>query len=114
MTIHTIRGVRDDDGRVSVYFDGRTLDAERSLKVFNHSPDGFEWGYSGSGPAQLALAILLEAGVGERQAVRVHQRFKQDFLAPQLPAGFGLELDVVAWARTEDWESYTQGTLTLA
>src|SRR6516225_2178066 len=26
----------------------------------NHSPTGFEWGYGGSGPAQLALAILAE------------------------------------------------------
>jgi len=25
--------------------------------LWNHSPDGFEWGYGGSGPAQLALAI---------------------------------------------------------
>lgn len=27
----------------------------------NHSPDGFEWGYGGSGPAQLALALLLDS-----------------------------------------------------
>lgn len=26
----------------------------------NHSPDGFAWGYGGSGPAQLALAILAD------------------------------------------------------
>lgn len=30
------------------------------LDLFNHSPDGFEWGYGGSGPAQLALAILAD------------------------------------------------------
>ena len=29
-------------------------------QVVNHSPDGFEWGYTGSGPAQLALAILCD------------------------------------------------------
>jgi hypothetical protein len=28
--------------------------------LFNHSPDGFEYGYGGSGPAQLALAILAD------------------------------------------------------
>jgi len=28
--------------------------------VLRHSPDGFEWGYGGSGPADLALAILRE------------------------------------------------------
>src|SRR5205823_6333568 len=25
----------------------------------NHSPTGFEWGYAGSGPAQLSLALLI-------------------------------------------------------
>lgn len=30
------------------------------LKLVNHSPTGFSWGYGGSGPAQLALAILAD------------------------------------------------------
>ncbi len=30
------------------------------LDLANHSPDGFSWGYGGSGPAQLALAILAD------------------------------------------------------
>lgn len=42
-----------------VWANGKPLSLERSLKVFNHSPSGFSWGYGGSGPAQLALAILL-------------------------------------------------------
>lgn len=29
------------------------------LDIRNHSPTGFSWGYSGSGPAQLALAIMV-------------------------------------------------------
>ncbi len=28
------------------------------LDIYNHSPTGFEWGYLGSGPAQLSLALL--------------------------------------------------------
>jgi len=36
------------------------LTPERSLELANHSPSGFEWGYGGSGPAQLALALLLD------------------------------------------------------
>ena len=36
------------------------LSPEDSWVVNKHSPDGFEWGYRGSGPAQLALALLLE------------------------------------------------------
>jgi hypothetical protein len=30
------------------------------LDLWNHSPTGFEWGYGGSGPAQLALALLAD------------------------------------------------------
>jgi hypothetical protein len=64
-----------------------------------HSPDGFECGYGGSGPADLALAILVDALrerpptkgwlAGEQcsrwtvhsQAFRHHQDFKRTFVA---------------------------------
>lgn len=36
------------------------LDLADSLQHREHSPDGFSWGYGGSGPSQLAFAILLE------------------------------------------------------
>jgi hypothetical protein len=52
------------------------LDPRRSQKLFNHSPDGFEWGYGGSGPAQLALALVLDALDDDRRAVAIHQDFK--------------------------------------
>jgi len=62
-------GIRRSDGRAEVWVetrDGdigerRLLDPKPSQMLYNHSPDGFEWGYAGSGPAQLALAILLDA-----------------------------------------------------
>ncbi len=57
------------------------LDPGPSQKLYNHSPDGFQWGYGGSGPAQLALALLLDVtGQGEL-AVQLHQEFKRDFVA---------------------------------
>lgn len=40
--------------------DGETFDPAPSQKIRNHSPDGFSWGYIGSGPTQLALGILLD------------------------------------------------------
>jgi len=64
--------------------------------VCYHSPDGFEWGYPGSGPADLALAILvdfLEEDPTEAQvyaktgkgspsaAVHCHLKFKDKFVA---------------------------------
>lgn len=51
------------------------------LKWRSHSPTGFEWGYEGSGPAQLALAILAEA-TGDREYTLTHyQAFKRAYVA---------------------------------
>lgn len=59
----------------------RDLDLEKSLRVSNHSPTGFEWGYAGSGPAQLALAILLDYYRDAGLASRFHQPFKFEVIA---------------------------------
>jgi len=85
-----------------VLVDGRELLPDRSLEVWNHSPTGFNWGYAGSGPAQLALALLLEAGVTPHKARVLHQRFKADWLT-WLPQGdFVTVIDIAAWvARIE-------------
>ena len=60
---------------------GSELDPGPSQKLFNHSPDGFNWSYAGSGPAQLALAILLDHTGDKEIAVAMHQRFKFAFVA---------------------------------
>lgn len=57
---------------------GRSLNPRHDL--FCHSPDGFNWGYGGSGPAQLALAILAEE-FDDPFAVVNYQRFKRDVIA---------------------------------
>ncbi len=57
------------------------LPLEPSLKLRDHSPDGFCWGYNGSGPAQLALALLLDAINIPETAVYHHQQFKNVFVA---------------------------------
>ena len=46
------------------------------LDLFNHSPTGFSWGYGGSGPAQLAVALLADALGDDDRAIRLHQAFK--------------------------------------
>ena len=75
----TIRGERRQ-GEVLVTVDGTPLDWRASLAVRNHSPTGPAWGYSGSGPAQLALAVLL-AVTDEVTAERFYQKFKRDVLS---------------------------------
>ena len=56
--------------------DQEQLTPERSLELANHSPSGFEWGYSGSGPAQLALALLLDYTDDENVALAEYMDFK--------------------------------------
>jgi len=48
-------------------------------RITQHSPDGFEWGYGGSGPADFALNIL-SIFVGQEIAERYHQDFKWKFV----------------------------------
>lgn len=57
------------------------LTPERSLELENHSPSGFEWGYGGSGPAQLALALLLDYTGKEAFALDHYQEFKTEVVS---------------------------------
>jgi len=83
----------------NIKLDGKTLSPAHSLKVFNHSPTGFNWGYGGSGPAQLALAILLTTTI-EDKAIRLYQDFKWQYVNP-LPFNkdFKVEIDVEQWIK---------------
>ena len=42
------------------------------LDLREHSMTGFEWGFAGSGPAQLALAILADT-IGDEPALHVYR-----------------------------------------
>jgi hypothetical protein len=67
---------------VIVTVDGRRLNPRHDL--WNHSSSGFEWGYGGSGPAQLALAILADHCNDDEEAFNFYQRFKWAIVA-ELP-----------------------------
>jgi hypothetical protein len=69
---------------VRVIEDGDSRALPLRLDIERRSPTGFEVGYGGSGPAQLAIAILADA-TGSAQIARLyHQRFKWKVTA-QLP-----------------------------
>lgn len=55
---------------------GRSRELNPRNDVRNHSPDGFQWGYGGSGPAQLALALCCDVLGDVERARRVYQDFK--------------------------------------
>ena len=75
-----------------VWLDNEELLPDDSQKVWNHSPDGFNWGYHGSGPSQLALAVMLEL-VGGAEAVSCYQDFKRRVIATLPQSDFDTEFE---------------------
>ena len=70
----------DYDAYADIYVDGERVSLYDSLAHRAHSPTGFAWGYNGSGPAQLALAILLRVA-SPAEAMVHYQQFKADVIA---------------------------------
>lgn len=69
---------------------------ERRLEpIGEHSPDGFEWGYGGSGPAELALAILADHLDCEPPAA-LYQAFKAAVVANLNHFGWQLRASEIA------------------
>ena len=66
---------------------GRPL--PKCLEDVRHSPDGFEWGYAGSGPAQLAFALLADA-TDKQTAHALYMRYKDLQIAALPHAGWTL------------------------
>ncbi len=83
----------------TVSINGKRLLLEDSLKLRNHAPTGFSWGYMGSGPSQLALSILIE--LTDRDTALTHyQDFKHEVIVPLPQADFQLEeAEVFNWLR---------------
>jgi hypothetical protein len=107
---HSARHGREPEGKIVgrrvdgtprggtwVAVNGQPLSPRPSQQVVNHSPDGFDWGYGGAGPAQLALAIAL-LFCRPSTAVRLYQEFKWHFIATCPSDGFELDTAVAhAW-----------------
>lgn len=75
-------GVRTSDGCVVTVSDGeRSYPLNPRVDLRNHSPDGFNWSYSGSGPAQLSLALLADALGDDDRAREIYQDFKRKVVA---------------------------------
>lgn len=90
---------------MKTYIGGRTLDGtafviveesgapnrplEPRADLYNHG-SGMDWGYLGSGPAQLALALLADATGEGSLAVQYHQRFKERVVARMREKGWRL------------------------
>ncbi len=94
-----IYGNRNTSGKIMVWLDDKSI-VQNLPHLKHHSPDGFEMGYLGSGPADLALAIcewvvqndpdntfpktrkiVLWRGSCTETAWRAHHHFKRQFVA---------------------------------
>jgi len=101
MSIYSGKRVNDGVGHQPVLRDGTGLSPKPSQEIYNHSPDGFNYSYGGSGPAQLALALLLDVTGDRDLSCRYHQTFKWHFVA-----GWGEEWSITseeisAWLKVE-------------
>ena len=96
--------------------DGGPSDRRPLTHAPYHSPDGFEWGYAGSGPADLALALLADyfdesaefvlaalrsIWTPRSKAAALHQSFKERFVATERRDEWQLHSDAIeAWLQT--------------
>jgi len=82
-------------GRASVLVED-VLGTSALHHVVRHSPDGFEWGYGGSGPSDAALSILTDYLEGSPIDVETcYQAFKFHFLADAPEKGFTITSDQI-------------------
>lgn len=96
MSSKTYRGTRGKHvGTCKVTVDGKPLNARTDIR--NHSPTGFEWGYGGSGPAQLALAILCDHLGDALKAQEIYQRFKWKVIAALPSEEWTLSTEDINW-----------------
>ena len=61
----------------------------------SHSPTGFEWGYGGSGPAELARALIKDATGDPDPHPALYQRFKFEYVSAFAHSGWTLDAAVV-------------------
>lgn len=90
-------------GGRELLIDGKYINPKKSQNLFNKSPDGFAFGYYGSGPAQAALAIMMEY-TDDNTALRLYQKFKEEYVATWKEPDMEIELDIKEWINIQKRE----------
>jgi hypothetical protein len=92
----------NDDAHASVFDGTKRSVLPPRLDLRNHSPTGFEWGYAGSGPAQLALALLADATGDDELALKHYQTFKHRIIASKSRHDWSLtQDDIISWVEEQ-------------
>lgn len=98
----SIRGIRKNNECVVVIKnDNIASPLDTHSDLINHSPDGFNWGYGGSGPTQLAFAIMYEYGKSKfskeidayKFAIAHYIKFRDDYIASVQESSFEVSFD---------------------
>ena len=91
-----LKGTRTEtahDDEAKVWLNGKPLSLNESLKYCSKSPSGFNWGYGGSGPAQLAHEICRQL-YGLEICKKVFQGFKYRHIEGIREDSFDIEIDL--------------------
>jgi hypothetical protein len=100
--VKVYEGKRTPEGCVVTVREGdgapRPLALRHDLR--NHSPTGPEWGYAGSGPAQLALALAADVLGDDERAQDVYQQLKFKLIGRLPKEGWTLAEDTLRSAIT--------------
>lgn len=78
-TAYLLERVAGTVGVLRVGPDGQLTPLRHRL---HHSPSGMEWGYAGSGPADLARSMLADYLQDPDPHPALYQQFKHDLIAP--------------------------------
>ena len=87
--------------------DGESLDPR--LDLADHSPTGFSWGFGGSGPAQLALAVLADY-LGDGAALELYQTFKWQVIAGLKADKWTFDASSIDASSIEGWLGHCAAT----
>lgn len=79
-----------EGAQILVWEDGKRRRLDPRLDLRSHSPSGLEWGYEGSGPSQLALALLADLLGSEKEALEEHPAFMRRAVAALPRDGWSL------------------------
>jgi DNA-binding transcriptional regulator YiaG len=92
---HVFKGHKSLLGKRYVTY--KEVELSTHLSLFNHSRDGFDWGYMGSGPLQLSFCILYEVA-GEEIAKRYKTEYAKEVISKITSKDWNIEAkDVKSW-----------------
>jgi len=100
--VYELVGIVENRG---VWLNGEKLDPKESLQHRNHSSDGFNWGYLGSGPSQLALAVALKL-FDKYTALANYPRLKEQIISHlDREKCFVIRFEVAGLSHAEGWRA---------